>query len=106
LSAGGHYYPKGLTAIPFSPVPGPRLALAPGVDPLAAREALATAWEESDTLSSWHLLFAEESEVDAWLAARPDLLVRHGVQFQWRDAGFGEDYFPVLARVVDRREDK
>ncbi|EWH02647.1 hypothetical protein Q427_07535 [Halomonas sp. BC04] len=35
--AGGRYYPKGLTAIPFTPAPGPRLALAAGVDPLAAR---------------------------------------------------------------------
>ncbi|TFH85000.1 GNAT family N-acetyltransferase [Billgrantia azerbaijanica] len=100
--AGGRYYPKGLTAIPFSPVPGPRLALAADVDPLAAREVLATAWEGSDTLSSWHLLFAEETEVDAWLAARPELLVRHGVQFQWRDAGFG-DFDGFLAALTSKR---
>ncbi|KAA0012701.1 N-acetyltransferase [Billgrantia pellis] len=99
--AGGCYYPKGLTAIPFSPVPGPRLALAGNVDPLAAREVLAEAWERSG-LSSWHLLFAEDKEVDAWLEARPGLLVRHGVQFQWRDRGYG-DFDGFLASLNSKR---
>ncbi|MCD1650292.1 GNAT family N-acetyltransferase [Halomonas axialensis] len=68
--AGGRYYPKGLTAIPYTPAPGPRLALAVGIDPLAARKRLAAAWEGrgegvASELSSWHLLFAEEAEVKA-----------------------------------------
>ncbi|MBW6389782.1 GNAT family N-acetyltransferase [Billgrantia antri] len=99
--AGGRYYPKGLTAIPFSPVPGPRLALAADVDPLAARELLAAAWEES-ALSSWHLLFAQDDEVEAWLTARPDLLVRHGVQFQWQDRGYG-DFEGFLSALTAKR---
>ena len=99
--AGGDYYPKGLTAIPFTPAPGPRLALADDVDPLAAREALAQAWEDK-SLSSWHLLFAEDSEVDAWRTARPELLVRHGVQFQWQDRGFG-DFDGFLAALTSKR---
>src|SRR5690554_4516135 len=99
--AGGRYYPKGLTAIPFSPVPGPRLALAPDVDPLTARDMLAETWEDS-TLSSWHLLFAEDAEVEAWLAARPDLLVRHGVQFQWNDRGYG-DFEGFLSALTAKR---
>lgn len=100
-SAGGRYYPKGLTAIPFSPVPGPRLALADDVDPLEAREVLAGAWEDS-TLSGWHLLFAEDDEVEAWLTARPGLLVRHGVQFQWRDRGYG-DFEGFLSALTAKR---
>lgn len=100
-SAGGRYYPKGLTAIPFSPVPGPRLALAGDVDPLAAREVLAEAWEDS-TLSGWHLLFAEDDEVEAWTAARPTLLVRHGVQFQWQDRGYG-DFEGFLSALTAKR---
>ncbi|MDX5376569.1 MAG: GNAT family N-acetyltransferase [Halomonas sp.] len=99
--AGGRYYPKGLTAIPFSPVPGPRLALAADVDPLAARELLAAAWEES-ALSSWHLLFAQDDDVEAWLTARPDLLVRHGVQFQWQDRGYG-DFEGFLSALTAKR---
>ncbi|MFB9146916.1 GNAT family N-acetyltransferase [Halomonas alkalicola] len=105
--AGGRYYPKGLTAIPYTPAPGPRLALAEGIDPLAAREALAMAWEGrgegvASELSSWHLLFAEEAEVAAWQAARPGLLARHGVQFQWRDAGYG-DFEGFLAAMTSKR---
>ncbi|WP_416137730.1 GNAT family N-acetyltransferase [Halomonas sp. HK25] len=101
--AGGRYYPKGLTAIPYTPAPGPRLALAEGVDPLAARKLLATAWEgEATGLSSWHLLFAEEAEVAAWQAACPRLLARYGVQFQWRDAGYG-DFDGFLAAMTSKR---
>ncbi|GHE21521.1 GNAT family N-acetyltransferase [Halomonas urumqiensis] len=99
--AGGRYYPKGLSAIPYTPAPGPRLALAPGVDPIAARGVLASAWESAD-LSSWHLLFAEEAEVDEWQAACPELLARHGVQFQWRDRGFG-DFDGFLAALSSKR---
>ncbi|MDN3521836.1 GNAT family N-acetyltransferase [Halomonas ramblicola] len=100
--AGGRYYPKALTAIPYTPAPGPRLALAPGVDPLAAREALAGAWEDDAALSSWHLLFAEDAEVAVWKAARPGLLARHGVQFQWRDRGYG-DFTGFLAALTAKR---
>ncbi|MDI5934642.1 GNAT family N-acetyltransferase [Halomonas kalidii] len=99
--AGGRYYPKGLSAIPFTPAPGPRLALAEGVDPGEARAMLAPAWEAS-ALSSWHLLFAEEREVEAWRLARPGLLVRHGVQFQWRDRGYG-DFDGFLAALTSKR---
>ncbi|MEQ6916135.1 GNAT family N-acetyltransferase [Halomonas aquatica] len=99
--AGGNYYPKGLSAIPFTPAPGPRLALAADVDPLAARRLLARSWEERD-LSSWHLLFAEPAEVAAWREARPELLARHGVQFQWRDRGYG-DFEGFLAALTAKR---
>ena len=98
---GGRYYPKGLTAIPFSPVPGPRLMLAADIDPLQARERLSEGWQCAE-LSSWHLLYAEDEEVDAWLAARPDLLERHGVQFQWQDANYG-DFEGFLAALSAKR---
>ena len=99
--AGGRYYPKGLTAIPYTPAPGPRLELATGVAPRADRELLATAWEGGE-LSSWHLLFAEQAEVDAWRVARPDLLARHGVQFQWQDRDYG-DFDGFLAAMTSKR---
>ncbi|MBH8578974.1 GNAT family N-acetyltransferase [Bisbaumannia pacifica] len=99
--AGGRYYPKALSAIPFTPAPGPRLLLASHIDPVEARRQLATQWEGS-ALSGWHLLFAESAEVDAWLEARPELIVRHGVQFQWQDAGFG-DFNGFLAALTSKR---
>lgn len=99
--AGGDYYPKGLTAIPFTPVPGPRLLLAPGIQRQAVIAALAGHCCD-DALSSWHLLFAEDDEVDAWLAVRPELLERQALQFQWRDRGFG-DFAGFLAALSAKR---
>ncbi|MFG6138263.1 GNAT family N-acetyltransferase [Halomonas sp. B23F22_10] len=99
--AGGRYYPKGLSAIPFTPAPGPRLALADDVDPREARRLLAERWEGA-TLSSWHLLFAEEDEVAAWRQARPELIARAGVQFQWQDRGYG-DFDGFLAALTSKR---
>ncbi|ALM51628.1 GNAT family N-acetyltransferase [Halomonas huangheensis] len=101
-NAGGRYYPKGLSAIPFTPAPGPRLALAEGVDRMAAMELLATSWESDARLSSWHLLFAEPSEVADWCLARPQLVQRSGVQFQWRDREFG-DFEGYLAAMNSKR---
>ena len=41
--AGGHYYPKLLVAVPFSPVPGPRLLAGSGPDAPQLRRVLALA---------------------------------------------------------------
>src|SRR5580698_7332004 len=48
--AGGNYYPKLQVAVPFSPVPGPRLLVRPGsgVPAAALAQALAQAGEELD----------------------------------------------------------
>lgn len=99
--AGGDYYPKGLTAVPFTPAPGARLLIAPGVSRRAVIAELAAACCDA-SLSSWHLLFAESEEVDDWLAVRPDLLERASVQFQWRDAGYG-DFAGFLAAMSAKR---
>ncbi|AVI64170.1 GNAT family N-acetyltransferase [Halomonas sp. GFAJ-1] len=103
--AGGHYYPKALSAIPFTPVPGPRSLIAADVDADAIREQLASAWQgqcEELVLSSWHLLFAEEQEVAAWQRQFPGLIAREGVQFQWRDRQF-EDFDGFLASLTSKR---
>lgn len=78
---GLDYYPKLLTAAPFSPVTGPRLLGAP----YALAEA-AVGLVESTGLSSLHALFVTEAEAQAltdrgWLA-------RTDCQFQWRNRGY------------------
>ncbi|MGP8289577.1 GNAT family N-acetyltransferase [Vreelandella zhanjiangensis] len=103
--AGGQYYPKVLSAIPFTPVPGVRTLLAKTPKADAIRALLASAWQslcEQQSLSSWHLLFADEHDVAAWQAQFPKLIAREGVQFQWRDAGFG-DFDGFLARLTSKR---
>ncbi|WP_249978698.1 GNAT family N-acetyltransferase [Vreelandella olivaria] len=103
--AGGHYYPKALSAIPFTPVPGARTLMAVDVNADEVRALLASAWQtqcEHQLLSGWHLLFAEESEVSAWQRQCPTLIAREGVQFQWRDRGFN-DFAGFLASLTSKR---
>jgi uncharacterized protein len=76
------YYPKAVVAVPFTPVPGPRLL---AVD-AATRQVLLAALIrlcEGANLSSLHLLFAHSADVAAAEAA--GLMVRHTVQFHWNN---------------------
>ena len=78
--AGRRYYPKYLSAIPFSPVQGPRLLAS---NEKAAQMLLARLDDEllSQRVSSLHLLFNEGTE-DALLQER-GWLRRQGCQFHW-----------------------
>src|ERR1700688_2275631 len=63
---GLKYYPKLLSAVPFTPVRGPRLLVRPGPDAAAVTAALiqATAdYARSEDLSSWHVLFPGEANL-------------------------------------------
>ncbi|HET8868845.1 MAG TPA: GNAT family N-acetyltransferase [Aquabacterium sp.] len=88
-SGAGGYYPKLVSAVPFSPIPGPRLLTAPG---LTAAEQRAIQLRllndiaqavESEKWSSAHLLFLNETDVATARAA--GWLVRQGVQFHWQN---------------------
>lgn len=77
---GLEYYPKLVSAIPFTPIPGPRLL---GVN-AEARQELAYAVHDiamDSGVSSLHLLFIDEDEAK-WLA-NAGFMIRHGVQFHW-----------------------
>lgn len=83
--AGRRYYPKYVSAVPFSPVQGPRL-LARNAE--AAQLLLDTLDDElkMQRVSSLHLLFNDGYE-DSWLAER-GWLQRLGCQFHWFNRGF------------------
>ena len=73
------YYPKALVAVPFTPVPGARLL---ALD-THARTALVRAlleFAEAQGLSSAHLLFAQQQDIEA--CAEAGLMLRHTVQFR------------------------
>ena len=83
--AGGDYYPKLQVAVPFSPVPGPRLLRRPGVPAAALGQALVQAVEELG-LSSVHITFCTEAE---WRElGEHGWLRRMGQQFHWENAGY------------------
>ncbi len=94
--AGGRYYPKIQVAVPFTPVPGPRLllrdaALAPAL--IGAIEAVT----DQNRLSSAHVTFLEESQL-GWFEAA-GWLIRSGTQFHWQNDGYAgfEDFLAALA---------
>lgn len=77
------YYPKGLVAIPFTPVPGTRL-LARDERARAALVQALIAHAKDEDLSSLHLLFLQPEDVAA--CERAGLMLRHTVQFHWTNA--------------------
>jgi len=94
---GLEYYPKLLSAIPFTPVGGPRL-LARGDDERAA--LLGAALELARQASSLHILFPPEGE--AALMQRAGMMLRRTVQFHWRNEGYA-DFEDFLSRLTRHR---
>ncbi len=89
MQAGGRYYPKLQMAVPFTPVPGPRLLVKPGPRAAADEQVLAAAAIElaSQTgLSSVHITFLEK-ETQARLVPL-GFLARTGQQFHWQNQGY------------------
>lgn len=98
---GLRYYPKLLDAVPFTPVPGPRL-LARDDDGRAvlldAMRAIAT----DAKLSSAHLLFIDDADLAAVRTAATDgWMLRSTVQFHWtnRTPEPYADFADFLARL-------
>jgi predicted N-acyltransferase len=99
--AGGNYYPKLQVAVPFSPVPGPRLLCNPhaGVPRAALAAALTQVCSEL-RLSSVHVTFCTEPEYGA-LGAE-GWLQRLGVQYHWENHGY-TDFDGFLAALSSRK---
>lgn len=79
---GLDYYPKLLSAVPFTPVPGARLL---ALDP-ASRMALLRGMQQfarQQKLSSAHLLFHDEADRQAAVAEH--WMLRSTVQFHWNN---------------------
>ncbi len=101
--AGGRYYPKLQCAVPFTPVPGRRLLARPGPGIASAEAALAAGIEELANhhgLSSAHVTFLPEDQA-AMLAER-GWLVRHGMQYHWRNRGYGS-FDEFLGTMMSRK---
>jgi predicted N-acyltransferase len=95
------YYPKGLAAVPFTPVPGSRL-LAHSSEARVALLRAVLAHCKAQGLSSLHLLFGQDADVAACEAA--GLMLRHTVQFHWSNAGHA-DFDAFLASLnQDKRK--
>ncbi|HEX5259352.1 MAG TPA: GNAT family N-acetyltransferase [Sphingomicrobium sp.] len=80
--AGGQYYPKLQIAVPFTPVPGPRLLGTRPQQLLAAIEAVTV----QNDMSSAHITFVDEAGASE--AQRRGWLIRHGIQYHWFNRGY------------------
>jgi len=85
------YYPKGLVAVPFTPVPGSRLLATSSDNRTHLLRTVLDLCKEQE-LSSLHLLFTSPQDRDACDAL--GLMQRQTVQFHWRNAQFTDfDHF-------------
>lgn len=96
--AGGSYYLKLQVAVPFTPVPGPRLLVAPEAGE-AIHAALIQAMEEVARrydVSSVHVTFPTEGEWTRLGGA--GWLQRTGVQYHWENRGYAsfDDFLGTL----------
>ncbi|RWO50257.1 MAG: GNAT family N-acetyltransferase [Mesorhizobium sp.] len=101
--AGGRYYPKLQSAVPFSPVTGPRLLVSKGEDSAKVKAGLAAglkAVTQKLGVSSAHVTFAQESDVEVLEAA--GFLHRTDQQFHFFNEGFST-YDDFLATLASRK---
>jgi predicted N-acyltransferase len=108
--AGKTYYPKLVSAIPYTPVTGPRLLVRPDADRAAVRDWLietALALTPQTHSSSLHWLFTDGEDTQTLLGHH--FLRRTGCHFHWRGDGYRsfEDFLSDLSsrrRKQIRRE--
>jgi predicted N-acyltransferase len=100
--SGSRYYPKLLCAVPFTPVPGPRLLVAPDAAEETRNHLIAGMVElaRQHKLSSLHVNFPEADQFAAF--AEAGFLQRIGQQFHWTNQGY-RDFDDYLAALTSRK---
>ena len=98
--AGGRYYPKLQVAVPFTPVPGPRLFARPGPYEDGVRDAMIEMLAKiagDNRISSVHATFCTEADWKRFGAH--GWLLRLGQQYHWHNDGYRtfDDFLAALA---------
>ncbi len=96
---GLNYYPKLLSAIPFTPVSGVRLL----ASDQSARDILLQTLcklQESSGISSTHILFP--TDIEARQLGEAGFLLRTGVQFHWLNQGY-QDFEHFLSTLEQKK---
>jgi len=91
--SGLHYYPKLLSAIPFTPITSQRLLTSQREIQTLMISAL-TQIMDNQQLSSAHVLFPDNDSAEAF--SRAGWLKRSGVQFRWQNENF-QDFDAFLS---------
>ena len=98
---GIEYYPKLLSAVPFTPVSGSRL-LARDAAARAALLDFLLAQQQAAGLSSTHVLYPPEEE--ATQLQQAGFLLRSGVQFHWLNQGYAS--FDEFLQTLEHKKRK
>ncbi|MEM9811385.1 MAG: GNAT family N-acetyltransferase [Pseudomonadota bacterium] len=100
--AGGRYYPKLQSAIPFTPATGRRFLTRPGWEEtgIAALIQGAVQLTEKHNVSSFHVTFCTEAEWEA--GGQIGLLQRKTQQFHWLNRNYA-DFDAFLADLSSRK---
>jgi predicted N-acyltransferase len=96
---GLDYYPKLLSAIPFTPVTGSRLLARDEAARAALLKALLALQQQAD-VSSTHVLYPPPQQAEA--LERAGFLLRNGVQFHWLNAGY-RDFEQFLSTLEQKK---
>jgi uncharacterized protein len=99
--SGLEYYPKLLSAIPFTPVTGGRL-LARNAASGAALIGVLKALRVDSQTSSTHILYPPAAQAEALQQA--GFLLRSGVQFHWLNPGYPD--FEAFLDTLERKKRK
>ncbi len=103
---GLKYYPKLLTAVPFTPIRGPRLLVGDAANPDPLRGLLIEAaldCARSERLSTWHVLFP--ADATAVRLKKAGLILRRDCQFHWFNHGF-DSFEAFLATFTAEKRKK
>lgn len=98
---GLEYYPKLLSAIPFTPVSGPRL-MAVDAHARGALIAVLRATQKASGVSSTHILYPPEEQAQE--LADAGFMLRSGVQFHWLNAGYAS--FDEFLDTLEKKKRK
>ena len=98
---GLEYYPKLLSAIPFTPCSGGRLLAQTAADRKILLDGLLSLAEQSD-VSSLHVLFPDAQ--DQQMLIDKGMIPRTSIQFHWQNAGFRsfDDFLATMSH--DKRK--
>ncbi|AOE49610.1 GNAT family N-acetyltransferase [Kangiella sediminilitoris] len=80
---GQKYYPKALSAVPMTPVTGPRVITHLKPEQQVPLIEAAIQWTQQNHLSSWHINFTCDSDDSVFTDER--LLQRSDIQFHWHN---------------------
>lgn len=101
--AGLAYYPKLVTAIPYTPARGQRMLVDKSCDAKKYRAILlqaAISLCQQQSFSSYHCLFPDEDDLE--VLRDSGMMIRQGCQFHWRNKGY-QDFDDYLSHFTSRK---